>query len=310
MMNNNLELCVWGKEKIWSHFERKIIASVYIIAWCECGSGLFLLRRFTAFFPPELRIILLRSNNNTNNKNNRTSAYGAASHRRRQHHHTALISSCVLSRTNESRRRPYTPSTRINQSKKCSQKKKVIFLFFSFSCFSDTGWRRLYLYTIQTDRAVWSNKNKKQVQDGTYPNWDPWMREKKIGRETQKEKLVQQLRGVVGESVSMTWWWNQDVCAVAAVANVGMTMISASFFHLFSHAVNLQRRWGGPAWVAACCCCCGSRPRERYIPVHTEEKILKKEKMSGRDVMFNHFSRKWNVRTTTANRAPFYAAVI
>jgi hypothetical protein len=28
--------------------------------------------------------------------------------------------------------------------------------------------------------------------------------EEKIGRETQKEKLVQQLRGVVGESVSMT----------------------------------------------------------------------------------------------------------
>lgn len=232
-------------------------------------------------FSPELRIILLRSNNNNNNnKNNRTSAYGAASHRRRQHHHTALISSCVLSRTNESRRRPYTPSTRINQSKKCSQKKKVIFL--SFSCFSGiyTGWRRLYLYTTQTDRAVWSNRNTNS------PRWDlPELGSMDAGEENRpgnpKGKMVQQLRGVVGDSaaVSMTWWWwNQDVCAVAAVANVGMTMISAFFFHLFSHAVNLQRRWGGPAWVAACCCCCGSRPRERYTCAYTRKDFQKKYK--------------------------------
>lgn len=163
MMNNNLELCVWG-EKIWSHFERKIIASVYIIAWCECGSGLFLLRRFTAFFPPELRIILLRSNNNNNNKNNRTSAYGAASHRRRQHHHTALIVLCF-----EPHQRITTQTIHpihTHQSIKKVQPEKESHFSFLFSCFSDTGWRRLYLYTTQTDRAVWSNKNKK-----TSPRW-------------------------------------------------------------------------------------------------------------------------------------------
>jgi hypothetical protein len=73
-----------------------------------------------------------------------------------------------LSRTNGSRRRPYTPSTRINQSKKCSQKKKVIFLFFFPVSQTLADVASIYIQLKQT-APFDPIKTKKQVQDGDLP---------------------------------------------------------------------------------------------------------------------------------------------